>query len=133
MSKLDGLRVLLVGCPGELTQSLLAGGHQIKVPDKPTCVLCANRFPPWDVVILDLQEQGSDPFDLARDICTAAPYRKPMLLALAETDTVEQDQRCRRAGIDLLFVKPVQPDLLLGFLGRLQAVRRDIESFDPMI
>lgn len=60
-------------------------------------------------------------------------WRKPMFVALGGADTARCEACCREAGIDLLLVKPVDPSMLTGFLGRLRSVVEDYESFDPAI
>jgi CheY-like chemotaxis protein len=128
----SGRSVLLIGCPEAVVRAVRDGGHRATAPAAPEAGIAQARNAALDVVILDL-EAGDDPFALARAIRATSLWRKPMFLALTGTTDDELDARCERAGIDLLLVKPVQPDLVAGFLGRLNAVAQDYESFDPMI
>jgi CheY-like chemotaxis protein len=127
------LSVLLIGCPEAVVRAVHEGGHRTAAPAAPEAGIAEARDTVLDVVILDLAKAGDDPFALARSIRASSPWRKPMFLALTESDDDELDARCRNAGIDLLLLQPVRPDLLAGFLGRLSAVVQDYASFDPMI
>jgi DNA-binding response OmpR family regulator len=127
------LSVLLIGCPEPVVQAVRESGHRTVVPAVPEGGLDEARFTFLDVVILDLAGAGSDPFALARGIRAGAMWRKPMFLALTETLDDQLDARCRNAGFDLLLVKPVRSAVVAEFLGRLNAVVQDYESFDPAI
>ena len=132
MQKPYGLRVLMVGDHGPLAEPLRGEGHEvIVVPDAPAATDAARVV--LDVVVLDLDQPGIDVAGLADAIRRRAFWRKPMFIALARHGGAGPEKRCKEAGLDLLLVKPVAPDLLMGFLGRLQAVVQDLESFDPMI
>jgi DNA-binding response OmpR family regulator len=132
MSKRAGLTVLLIGCPEGVVQAVCAGGHRAYTPAPEEAPGVARDAAP-EVVILDLAGAGGDPFGLAREIRASSWWRKPMFIALAEAADAGLESRCAEAGIDLVMLKPVGAGLLTGFLGRLDAVVRDYESFDPAI
>jgi CheY-like chemotaxis protein len=132
MSKPGGLSVLLIGCPEAVVRAVHEGGHRTATP-APEAGVAEARDTALDVVILDLAGSGGDPFALARSIRANSPWRKPMFVALTQSEDDGLDARCRSAGIDLLLLQPVRPELLAGFLGRLSAVVQDYASFDPMI
>lgn len=132
MSKPGGLSVLLLGCSEEMVRAVRDGGHQTAAPATPMAGIAQARETVLDVVVLDL-DAGDDPFDLARGIRAVSLWRKPMFVALTERSTEELNRRCEKAGIDLLLIKPVEPNLVAEFLTRLDAVVQDYESFDPVI
>ena len=132
MSQPAGLSVLLIGCPEAVVRAVRDGGHRAATL-APEAGITQARSTALDVVILDLARAGSDPFALARGIRATSLWRKPMFLALSDTTDADLDARCDKAGIDLLLINPVQPDLVTGFLDRLNAVVQDYESFDPVI
>jgi DNA-binding response OmpR family regulator len=133
MGKSRGLRILLVGCPEAVIRAIEEGGHETVAPPNAASALRLVRSTPPDVVILDLAGAGGDPFDLARSLRTASLWRKPLFMAIAETENDEQERCCRNAGIDLLYFKPLDPSVVVDFLNRLLAVVKDYESFDPVI
>jgi DNA-binding response OmpR family regulator len=133
MSKPGGLRVLLVGCTDAVIRAVEQSGHRTAAHANANASLSEARDTGLDVVILDLGLAGADPFALAKSLRAASRWRKPMFLALGDNDSDELDGSCREAGIDLLLVKPVEPEHVAGFLTRLQTVVEDQESFDPAI
>jgi len=52
---------------------------------------------------------------------------------LTRSTSQDWQDRCRVVGIDLLFFKPVEMDLLLGALRRLGTVLDEYLAFDPVI
>ena len=132
MQKQQGLRVLMVGGL-DLVGPLRADGHEVQAVADGARALSTARAVVLDVVVVDLDLPDTDGFALARAIRAATAGRKPMFIALAGQGGEDSYRRCQEAGIDLHLVKPVQSEVLQGFLGRLQAVVQDIESFDPMI
>ena len=127
------LRVMLIGLLEATAQTMRGRGHEIAVLPDAISALRRARSTTADVVILDLAGVDGDPFDLARGIRENTLWRKPMFLVLADSNNRRLDERCREAGIDLIFYKPVDPCLILGFLDRLQGIVHDFESFDPVI
>ena len=132
VAKPGALSVLLIGCPEAVVRAVREGGHRTATP-APEAGAAEARDTALDVVILDLAGSGGDPLALARSIRANSPWRKPMFVALTPSEDDGLAARCRDAGIDLLLLQPVRPDLLAGFLGRLGAVVQDYASFDPMI
>ncbi len=65
----------------------------------------ASGFAP-DVVLLDLRLSDGDGYALAEDLCRALA-RRPVLMVI--TALQGQDDRCRAAGVDHVFLKPADP------------------------
>jgi len=127
------MRVLLAGSDGELVSRLREAGHDVDAAPDGTSAVRAAESSSHDVVILDLDAAGSDPFALARNVRAVSYWPKPLFVGLAGTLDPQHEDRSREAGIDLLLAKPVPPGLLTGFLDRLSTVVADYESFDPAI
>jgi CheY-like chemotaxis protein len=133
MTRPRGMRVLLAGSHSELASPLREAGHDVDAAADGTSAVRAAESSSHDVVILDLDESGSDPYALARNVRAVSFWPKPLFVGLAQSLDPQHEDRSREAGIDLLLAKPVQPGLLTGFLNRLSTVMADYESFDPAI
>jgi two-component system CheB/CheR fusion protein len=133
MHEQHGFRVLVVADDAPFAGPLRADGHEVIVAGDGPSALATSARMVLDVVIMDLGLPGVDGHALAQEIRRQVLWRKPMFIALGHGSGEAACQRCREAGIDLYLVKPVGENLLRGFLARLQAVVRDIESFDPVI
>src|SRR5689334_8789807 len=119
MARSRGLRVLLAGGEGggALEEALRSAGHDVSASADDAGALTTAKASCLDVVILDVEGlQESDPFALAQGIRAVSFWRKPLFVVMAQ-EGGRCESCCREAGIDLLFVKPVAPQLVTGFLG----------------
>jgi CheY-like chemotaxis protein len=73
---------------------------------------------PPDVVLLDLGLPGMDGWELARRLREQADEGCPVLIAVSGYGDPASRRRSADAGIELHLVKPVDPAVLLGALGR---------------
>src|SRR4051812_43497334 len=117
MASSRGLRVLLIGNRGELGGDLEAHGHEVRCAADAPSALAAARSSSQDVVIVDLEGVGGDPFAFAREVRAAFWWRKPLFIAMGRPGRAECEECCRKVGIDLLLLEPVDRELVTGFLG----------------
>jgi two-component system CheB/CheR fusion protein len=93
-------------------------GHQPRVAyDAPTALDLARTYTP-DVVLLDIGLPDMDGCEVARRLRQLPGREKILLVAVTGYGSEEDVRRCRDAGIDLHFVKPVDPEKLHEVLAR---------------
>jgi CheY-like chemotaxis protein len=93
--------------------------HEIEIAaDGRTAVERAAVAQP-DVVLLDIGLPGMDGFEVAKRLKAMPARKRPFIVAITGYGQDEYRQRAAQAGIDLHFLKPVDPELLLRLLGRL--------------
>jgi two-component system CheB/CheR fusion protein len=121
------LRVLVVDDTRDAADTLALlvriWGHQPLVAyDGPTALDLARTQAP-DVALLDIGLQGGmDGYEVARRIRRLPGLDKVLLVAVTGYGREEDVTRCKDAGIDHHFVKPVDPvelELVLAGVGRL--------------
>ncbi len=124
---LQGLSVLVVEGDEEAANTtarlLRLWEHEVRVaPDGPAALRAAQDGQP-DVVLLDIGLPGDvDGYGVARRIGEWSKWKRPLLVAVTGSGREEDRRRSVEAGIDLLLVKPVDPDRLHWLLRRFQAV-----------
>jgi DNA-binding response OmpR family regulator len=73
---------------------------------------------PADVVILELRLPGLDGWELVRQMQRREGLNRPFYFAVTTCGTEADRARSAEAGIDLHFLKPVDPVVLVGMLKR---------------
>ncbi len=82
--------------------------------------MAAARAEPPDVVVLDLWMPGMSGWELAEAL-TALP-EPPVLVAVTGVGGAAAEERSAAAGMRLHLLKPVEPQRLVGILGRIREV-----------
>jgi two-component system CheB/CheR fusion protein len=99
-----------------------AFGHEVMVAADGPAVLTAAQAQEPDVILLDIGLPKMDGYEVARRLRTLGMGKKPFLLAVSGFGGPEHHRRCAEAGIDLMLVKPADPELLRQLLERLHGV-----------
>ena len=68
-----------------------------------------------DIALLDIRMPKMDGCELARLLTQICQYR-PLLVAVTATNTALHREQAQDAGFDHYFVKPVNPDAMVGLL-----------------
>jgi CheY-like chemotaxis protein len=79
----------------------------------------ATTFRP-DVVLLDIVLPGIDGYEVAWRLRQLPGLARCRLLALTGNDNEDDVQRCKEAGIDYHFLKPVEPAVLRELLAKAE-------------
>lgn len=137
MTKTTALRILLVQLPAELLhrvcQLLRDAGHEVAcAPEAGAALDRARRMLPA-VVLVHLTAEEQSGYAVTRGLREQSAWRRPLLIALADTAEPLAPQRSLEAGIDLHLVQPVDLEPLLAVLRRFQRLVAETESFDPVI
>jgi CheY-like chemotaxis protein len=74
-----------------------------------------------DIVFLDIGLPGIDGFEVARRLRRLPALAKTLLVAVTSYGRAADIQRGKEAGIDLHFLKPVEPEVLKQLLQRAEA------------
>jgi two-component system, chemotaxis family, CheB/CheR fusion protein len=110
------------------TLALLVGfwGHQALVAhDGPAALDLARTHAP-DVALLDIGLRGGmDGCEVARRLRQLPGLEKALLVAVTGYGQKADVERCRGAGIDRHFVKPVDPEELRHVLTRAERLSRE--------
>ncbi len=94
-------------------------GHEIRVAyTGPDGVEAARNWAP-DVVVCDIGLPGLDGYGVARELRLHPRTAHVRLLALTGYGSEEDRRRSRQAGFDEHLTKPIEPDVLVSFLTRL--------------
>ena len=101
---------------------LRLNGYEVEVVADGTSALQAVRARLPDVVLLDIGLPKMDGWVVAKRIREETSWKKLLLVAISGYGTQADQRRSREAGIDLHFVKPVEPRELLKLLKRLQRI-----------
>ena len=81
--------------------------HEVRIShDGEAALEEAARFKPT-IVLLDIGLPGRDGIEIARDLRSQNPERRPTVIAISGYGQEELRQRAREAGIDHYFTKPV--------------------------
>jgi len=112
------LKVLIVDDHHEAAESMgmvvEAAGHRAQTAYSSAEAVNRVRagFVP-DAVLMDIGLPESNGFEAAKALCEGL-HRQPLLVAI--TGYSDLDRRTREEGFEVYFVKPVDPDLVLGIL-----------------
>jgi two-component system, chemotaxis family, CheB/CheR fusion protein len=99
-----------------------AFGHEVAVaPDGPAVLAAAQAQEP-DVVLLDIGLPKMNGYEVARRLRALGNGKKPFLLAVSGFGGEEHQRRCAEAGIDMVLLKPADPELLRQLLESLHGV-----------
>ena len=114
------LRVLVIEDNRAVADSLRLlldlSGHEVRVAyDGLAGVHAAQEWPP-DVVLCDLGLPGLDGYEVAASLREHAATSHAHLIAVTAYGSEEARRRSARVGFERHFVKPVDPDVLLGLL-----------------
>jgi CheY-like chemotaxis protein len=120
------LCVLLVDDWHDVTDLLaltvrLWGYEPVVAYDGPGALEAARRYQP-DVVLLDIALPGMDGYELARRFRQMPGMEKALLVAITGHGYEADVRRCREAGIDCHFLKPVDPDELQKVLAKAESL-----------
>jgi CheY-like chemotaxis protein len=110
------LRVLLVEDHPDAAAStallLRYFGHDVTVARDGEAALDAARRRAPDVALLDIGLPKMDGCECARRLVGLCREKRPVLIAVSGYGGEEQAKRCAAAGIELLLLKPVDPEQL---------------------
>jgi CheY-like chemotaxis protein len=110
------LRILLVEDHPDVAAStallLEYFGHDVSVAPDGRAALELARLSPPDVALLDIGLPIMDGCEVARQLVGLCRENKPALIAVSGYGGEEQARRCADAGIELLLLKPVDPEEL---------------------
>jgi signal transduction histidine kinase/ActR/RegA family two-component response regulator len=87
----------------------------------------AEAFRP-DVVLLDVGMPNMNGYEACRRIRAQESNRNVLLIALTGWGQEEDRARSREAGFDQHFVKPIDPRMLIEYLGRHAAKREELQG-----
>jgi two-component system, chemotaxis family, CheB/CheR fusion protein len=123
------LRVLVVednpDCGESLAMLVRLYGHQVQVVlDGDAALQTVQTFQP-DVVLLDIGLPKMDGYELARRLRSLVLAKRPFLVAVTGFGQDADLTRSEEAGIDMHFVKPVEPARLQQVLNRLHRLMQD--------
>src|SRR5262249_13214864 len=100
-------------------------GFQVAVAyDGPEALEAAPAFQP-EVVFLDIQLATTDGCAVARQLRRLPGLSQALLVAISGHGYEADVRRCKEAGIDFHFLKPVQPAILREILSSARKVRRE--------
>jgi len=129
-AKHTGLKILVVeddrDSAASLTTLLGLYGHEVRTAsDGETGLIAAEVFAP-DVVLLDIGLPGMDGFEVATRLKERMTRKAPLVVAITGFAGDEEDfRRGAASGIDVHWLKPVQPEHLYQMLARFQRVVAD--------
>jgi CheY-like chemotaxis protein len=126
------LRVLVVEDDPDSAQTLALllklWGYEVAVAnDGPDALDAASTFQP-DVVFLDLALPGMDGYQVARRLRLLQGTAGALVAAITGYGHEADVRRCKAAGIDFHFLKPVEPALLREFLAKSESHGREQEQ-----
>ncbi len=103
------------------TAALLSlSGHDARAAYGGEDALRAADDRPPDVVVLDLRMPGLDGCEVARRLAARRSARPPVVVAVTGSGRPADRASAAAAGCHLYLVKPVDPALLVGLMGRFQ-------------
>lgn len=130
--RLDGVCVLIVEdnrVNRQLTMEFLehAGAHIYTAVDGHSALALAKRHTS-DVVLMDIQLPGMDGLETLSRLREMTTYRDVPVIALTASASSEERQRCERAGITDILVKPVREEVLLERIHRITGPGNEFSS-----
>jgi two-component system, chemotaxis family, CheB/CheR fusion protein len=123
------LRVLVVEDEPDTADTLALllrfWGYEVAVAyDGPDALDATPMFKP-DVVFLDIQLSTMDGCDLARQLRCLPGMNTALLVAITGYGYEADVRRCKEAGIDRHFLKPVEPGILREVLAKAEKLDRE--------
>jgi len=111
---MDGLRILVVEDLHDIADSMsllldLWGYKTNVVYGGRQAIELAETLHP-DVVFLDIELPDISGFEVARQLKQSSATASPLLVAITGCGQEDDVRRCKEAGIDLHFLKPVDPE-----------------------
>jgi CheY-like chemotaxis protein len=121
------LRVLVVEDDLDSAQTLALllklWGYEVAVAnDGPDALDTAQTFQP-DVVFLDLALPGMDGNEVARQLRLLPGMAGTLVAAITGYGHEADVRRCKEAGVDFHFLKPVEPAVLRELLAKAHSLR----------
>jgi CheY-like chemotaxis protein len=105
-----------------LSMLLRLCGYEVRVAaDGPSALRAVQANPP-DVVLLDIGLPKMSGWQVARQIHEQCVWKRPLIIAITGYGMDRDRLRSQQAGIDLHFVKPVDPEQLKRVLDRFQSI-----------
>lgn len=125
----SSLRVLIVDdvhdAADSLAQLIRFWGHEPAVAYEACGAIQEASATPPDVVLLDIGLPKMDGWELARRLRQLPGMAKALLVALTGYGQEADVQRCKEAGIDCHFLKPVDPDELKRMLAEAEKLGQE--------
>ncbi len=111
------LNILLVEDDPDVAEStaliLEYFGHQVAVARHgPAALAALQKIQRPDVVLMDIRMPKMDGCELARQLRDLFQDKAPVLIGISGYGGADQEDRCAAAGIDILLLKPVDPEHL---------------------
>jgi CheY-like chemotaxis protein len=114
------LHILLVEDDPDVAEStsliLEYFGHQVAMAPNGAAALAAAQIQKPDIVLLDIRMPKMDGCELARQLRDLFQDKTPVLIGISGYGGADLEERCAAAGIDILLMKPVDPEHLRRLL-----------------
>jgi CheY-like chemotaxis protein len=107
-------------CGESLAMLVRLYGHRAQIVGNGGAALQAVQALQPDVVLLDIGMPSMDGYEVAKRLRSLDLAKRPLLIAVTGFGQDTDRKRSAEAGIDLHFLKPVEPDQLQQVLGRFQ-------------
>ena len=107
-----------------VSELLRHAGARVSLANNGREALEALRDQSFDAVLMDLQMPEMDGLEATRQIRADSDLHDTLILAMTANAGLEDQQRCRAAGMDDFVSKPFQPERLYETLARLIHVRK---------
>ena len=121
-----GLRILMAEDHADTAQStallLEMDGHQVYLAENGASALEIAESTDPDVVLLDIGLPNMDGYEVAKRLKARNTVKCPLLIAITGYGRDIDRRRSAEAGIDLHWVKPVDPEVLTGLLKRFESI-----------
>jgi CheY-like chemotaxis protein len=121
-----GLRILVAEDDADTARTtavlLEMDGHHVYLAGDGASALKAIEGVDPDVVLLDIDLPGMDGYEVARRLKARNLLKNPLLIAITGYGQDADKRYSAEAGIDLHWVKPVDPELLQRLLKRFERV-----------
>jgi CheY-like chemotaxis protein len=121
-----GLRILMAEDHADTAKStallLELDGHEVYLAENGASALEVAECTDPDVVLLDIGLPDMDGYEVAKRLKARNTVKCPLLIAITGYGRDEDKRQSAEAGIDLHWVKPVDPALLQNVLKQLQNV-----------